>query len=161
MLENGAQAWCFGSSQYVQAAVKNVECYLEKSGKKLPARAETPIQTSYRPELDVTPELQPTDAAYFMSLIGIARWIVELGRVDICLEVSMLSSHLALPRYGHLEQLYHIFAYLKRHHNAEMVFDPSDPVVDESQFEERDWTTTAFGHVQGKEQLPPLSLIHI
>ena len=36
-----------------------------------------------------------------------------------------------------------------------MVFDPSDPVVDESQFEERDWTTTAFGHVQGEEQLPP------
>ena len=38
VLENGAQAWCFGSSQYVQAAVKNVECYLEKSGKKLPSQ---------------------------------------------------------------------------------------------------------------------------
>jgi hypothetical protein len=35
-LENGAKAWAFSSSQYVQAAVKNVETYLEKTGGKLP-----------------------------------------------------------------------------------------------------------------------------
>ena len=29
-LDNGAKAWAFSSSQYVQAAVKNVESYLEK-----------------------------------------------------------------------------------------------------------------------------------
>ena len=28
MLENGTKAWTFGSSQYVQAAVKNVEDYI-------------------------------------------------------------------------------------------------------------------------------------
>ena len=47
----------------------------------------------------------------------------------------MMSSHLALPREGHLEQLFHMFGYLKAHHNAEMVFDPSDPKLDESHFE--------------------------
>ena len=154
-LENGVHAWAFSSSQYVQAAVKNVETHLEKQGLKLPARAETPIQTSYRPELDVSPELKPTDAAYYQSLIGILRWIVELGRVDICLEVSMMSSHLALPREGHLNQVFRIFAYLKNHHNTELVFDPSDPVVDESLFERRDWTSSEFGHIQGEEELPP------
>jgi hypothetical protein len=71
---------------------------------KLPTRAETPIQTSYRPELDVSPELQPIDAAYYISLIDVLRWIVELGRVDVCLKCSMLSSHLALPREGHMYQ---------------------------------------------------------
>jgi hypothetical protein len=55
------------------------------------------MTTSYRPELDVSPELDPEDASYYQSLIGILRWIVELGCVDICLEVSMMSSHLALP----------------------------------------------------------------
>ena len=49
--------------------------------------------------------------------------MVNLGRVDICLEVSMMSSHLALPREGHLEQLYHIFAHIKKYYNTEMVFD--------------------------------------
>ena len=58
------------------------------------------------------------------TLIGVLRWIVELGRVDIDVEVSMMSSHLALLREGHLKELYHIFAYLKARPNAEMVFDP-------------------------------------
>lgn len=157
-LENGVKAWAFGSSQYVQAAVKNVEDYLSKQEHerwKLPTRAETPTQTSYRPELDVSPELRSRESAYYQSLIGILRWIVELGRVDICLEVSMMSSHLALPREGHMEQVFHIFAYLKKYHNAELVFDPSDPVIDENQFELRDWASSEFGHVQGNEVLPP------
>ena len=109
-LDNGAKAWAFSSSQYVQAAVKNVESYLDEQDKwSMPKKAETPMTTSYRPELDVTPELAPKEAAYYMSLIGILRWMVELGRVDICLEVSMMSSHMAMPREGHLSQL---FTYL-------------------------------------------------
>ena len=111
--------------------------------------------SSYRPELDITHELSPTLASYYMSLIGILRWIVELGRVDICLEVSMMSSHMALPQEGHLDQVIHIFGYLNNHHNAELVFDPSDPVIDETKFERKDWTTSEFGHIQKKKRLPP------
>ena len=157
-LDNGVECWAFSSSQYVQTAVKNVEEYLSKRDDvnwKLPAKAETPLQTSYRPELDVSPELKPIDAAYYMSLIGMLRWIVELGRIDVCLECSMLSSHLALPREGHLYQLFQVFAYLKKYHNAEMVYDPSDPCIVESAFELKDWTSSEFGHLQGKEELPP------
>ena len=156
-LDNGVECWTFSSSQYVQAAVKNVEDYLSKRDDdkwRLPAKAETPLRTTYRPELDTTPELAPVEAAYYMSLVGVLRWIVELGRVDICLECSMMSSHLALPREGHLQQVLQMFAYLKKYHNTEMVFDPSDPVVDESSFEKRDWTSSEFGHLQGVEQMP-------
>ena len=155
-LDNGAKAWAFSPSQYVQAAVKNVESYLNAQDKySMPRRAETPMTTSYRPELDVTPELDPTKAAYYMSLIGILRWMVELGRVDICLEVSMMSSHMALPREGHLTQLFHIFSYLSKYHNTEMVFDPSDPVINESKYQRRDWTSSEFGHLQRKKIVPP------
>ena len=158
-LENGVEAWAFSSSQYVQAAVKNVDEYVSKEENrrwKMTGKApDTPLTTTYRPELDVSPELSSTDSAYYQSLIGILRWIVELGRVDICLETSMMSSHLALPREGHLEQVLRIFGYLKKYHNSEMVFDPSDPVVDESQFERRDWTSSEFGHLEAKEEMPP------
>jgi hypothetical protein len=62
-LENGVECWAFSSSQYVQAAVKNVEEYLatrnNERWKLLPGRAETPMRTAYRPELDVSPELGP------------------------------------------------------------------------------------------------------
>mmetsp|Transcript_6374 Transcript_6374/g.9809 ORF Transcript_6374/g.9809 Transcript_6374/m.9809 type:complete len:111 (+) Transcript_6374:1188-1520(+) len=73
----------------------------------------------------------------------------------MCLEVSMMSSHLALPREGHLKQLIRMFRYLARHHNIEMVFDPSDPVVNETDFERKDWTSSFFGDIDGEEELAP------
>ena len=158
VLENGAEAWAFSSSQYVQAAVKNVEDHLSKDENKrwsLPSKADTPMKANYRAELDVSAELSPGDASYYQSLIGVLRWIVELGRVDICLEVSLLSSHLALPREGHMQQVLQVFAYLRKYHNAELVYDPSDPIVNETDFERRDWTASEFGHIDGKEELPP------
>ena len=152
-MANGASAWAFSSSQYVRAAVENVEKYCKENDVKMPARAETPLTSNYRPEIDTTRELSPTDAAYYQSLIGILRWMVELGRVDICCEVSMMSSHLALPREGHFAQLFRIFAYLRKYHNSEMVFDPSDPAVDEKQFERKDWTSSEFG-LELEEEVP-------
>jgi len=91
-----------------------------------------------------------TDAAYYQSLIGILRWIIELGRAGIAVEASMMASCIAMPRRGHLEQLFHIFAFLKKkhnsemvfdpteQHNSEMVFDPTEPTIDEASFEKQD-----------------------
>ena len=97
----------------------------------------------------------PEDASYYQSLIGILRWIVELGRVGICLEVSMMSSHLALPREGHLECLYHMFAYLGKYHNAEMLYDPTEPQINLSSFKKQDWTYSTMSETDRTEVLPP------
>ena len=153
-LANGVQAWAFGSCQYVHAAVRNVMDHLRKKGDCLPTRVQTPLSCKYRPEIDITPELQGDDAAYYHSLIGVLRWIVELGRVDIDVEVSMMSSHLALPREGHLRELYHIFAYLKSHANTEMVFDPTPVPFDMSLFERADWSFSPYDGEMLKEELP-------
>ena len=67
-LENGVRAWAFGSCQYVQTAVRNVEDHLAKSGEKLPYKAPTPLLSGYRPEIDVSSELGDSDASYFHSL---------------------------------------------------------------------------------------------
>ena len=69
---------------------------------------------------------------------------MELGRVDICCEVSMFSSHLALPRCGHLAQVLHMFAYLKSHANSEMVYDPSGVDFDRAQFLRKDWGCSIY-----------------
>ena len=95
-LDNGLDAWAASLSQYIQAAVRNVEEYIGKSHDKrwkIPNKVETPMRSTYRPELDVSEELSPLDASYYQSLIRILQWIVELGRVEVCLEVSMMSSH--------------------------------------------------------------------
>ena len=117
-VDDSTHAWAFSSTQYVRAAVANVEAFLAKTGECLKAKASSPLPKDYRPEIDVSDELSETEASYFQSLIGVLRWMVELGRVDICTEVSILSSHLALPRKGHLDALFHLFAYLKTHHNS-------------------------------------------
>jgi hypothetical protein len=75
-------------------------------------------------------ELKPKSEEFklqFLQLVGIFRWVItKLGRLDIYVELSQLSQHQTLPRRGHLEVIYHIFAYLKKHKNgARMVFDPN------------------------------------
>ena len=80
--------------------------------------------------------------------------MVELGRVDICLEVSMISSHSALTREGHLEQLYNIFAHINKYCNTEMVFDPIVPEINKSDFERKDCTASEFGHIKDQEAKP-------
>ena len=79
--------------------------------------------------------------------------MVELCRVDIFVEVSMMSFQLVLPHQGHLEQLVHMFAYLKKYHNSEMIFDPSVSTIDMSKFERQDWSATVYGF-KLKEGLP-------
>ena len=75
-LENGVEAWAIGSTQYVDAAVDNVEKYLKSKGGKLVACAPTPLSNRYRPEIDVSLELPPAEASYFHSLIGMLHWIM-------------------------------------------------------------------------------------
>ena len=79
--------------------------------------------------------------------------MVELGRIDICLETSMMSSHLALPREGHLQQVLQTHGHLKRNHNTETVCDPSHTAIDESLFQRQDWASSEFGDTL-REDLP-------
>jgi len=48
-----------------------------------------------------------------------------------------------------------IFGYLKSHHNAGLVYDPSDILIDKLRFERHDWAFSEFGHIDGVEELPP------
>jgi len=66
----------------------------------------------------------------------------------------MMSSHLALPREEHLNELYHIFAYLKARSNAEMIFDLTPIEPDKTLFERQDWSYSAYGYESLKEELP-------
>ena len=91
-------------SKYVQEAVKNVKNYLQEKdpGRPWLKRAPIPFSKDYRPEVDLSPELGPDDTSYYMSQIGVLQWMVEIGRVNIITEVSMLASQLACPRDGHI-----------------------------------------------------------
>ena len=46
-----------------------------------------------------------------------------------------------------------IFGYLKKHHNAEMVFNQTDREINMSQFKKQDWSQTIYGKLN--EAIPP------
>eukprot|EP00978_Attheya_sp_CCMP212_P013954 scaffold35295_cov60-Attheya_sp.AAC.1 len=137
-LPNGVYSRSLSPSKYVQEAVRNAKEYLgrEYDGHTLLKSAPTAFVKDYRPELDISEELGSEEASYYQSQIGILRWMIELGRVDIITEVSMLASQMAMPRRGHLEIIFRICAYLDKKHNSTMVFDPSYPEIDHRSFKE-------------------------
>ena len=65
--------------------------------------------------------------------------MVEIGCVDIITEVSTLASQMAMPREGHMDAVFHVFAYLKARQNSRMVFDPTYPSIDKKKFQEHEW----------------------
>ena len=117
---DGRVEWAIGSRAYVKNAVKVVESLIAEDDPdaKLKSTARNPFPTRYKPELDVTPELNDELGSRFLHLIGILRYAIELGRIGIFVELSQLSQHQVLPRQGHLEAIYHIFAYLTKHENG-------------------------------------------
>ncbi len=145
------ECWAMTLEQYVKAAIANVETTLNERGQHLPSKATTPMQSNYRPELDTSAELKLEGMRYYQELIGVLRWAIELGRIDIVMEVSMLSTHLALPREGHLQQVYHVFAFLKNKPKRTIAFDPQHPDIDESRFITYDWHDFYRG---AKEPIP-------
>ena len=119
--------------------MQNDEETLARSEKRLTGRCVAPIQSGYRPKTNVCAELKADDLQYYQELIGVLRWIVELGQVDILLETSLMSAHLALPRIGHLEQVIHMFGYLKLNPKRKIAFDAAHQISDDRRFKKYDW----------------------
>eukprot|EP00560_Eucampia_antarctica_P003307 CAMPEP_0197842224 /NCGR_PEP_ID=MMETSP1437-20131217/46620_1 /TAXON_ID=49252 ORGANISM="Eucampia antarctica, Strain CCMP1452" /NCGR_SAMPLE_ID=MMETSP1437 /ASSEMBLY_ACC=CAM_ASM_001096 /LENGTH=144 /DNA_ID=CAMNT_0043452077 /DNA_START=378 /DNA_END=812 /DNA_ORIENTATION=- len=94
----------------------------------------TPMASGYIPELDMTPNLDFDNTQFYPELIGMLRWATEIGRVDILHEVSILLQYQASPREGHIEQLFHIWRFLKRDPKLTLYFDPMQPIIDYSVF---------------------------
>ena len=66
--------------------------------------------------------------------------MIELGRISIITKVSLLSSHVALPREGHLEAALHAMAHVSQRYNSKLVYDPFYPETYHSIFKECDWS---------------------
>ncbi len=114
-LPNGVMAWRLSPSKYVVQAIKNCQIHLTKklNGKySIPARADNPFPVDYDPSTDQTDILDPECSSFYQNLMGVMRWMVELGQIDIATEISMLSSYLACQGEGHLENPLHVMEYL-------------------------------------------------
>ena len=109
VLPDGRTCWSMKSEKYVKAAVATVRALLAKDGRELKTGKishKGPLPPRYKPELDVTKELDADRVQRFQQIFGILRRAVELGRIDIKTEVALLLQYQTNPRDCHLEALF-------------------------------------------------------
>jgi hypothetical protein len=149
-LDNGIWTWVISPSKYVAQAVKICAKNLTDKLNNhfcLPQRADNPFPYDYCPELDLSEPLVSECSSFYQHLIGVMRWMVELGHIDIATEVSLLSSHLTFSGEEHLETALHIMSYLSQKHNTRLIFDSTYPKIDMGQFPQCNWTKF-YGNVE-------------
>ena len=93
--------------------------------------------SNYRPVLDVSPVIDDMLMSRYLQLIGVLGWAIQLGKIYIIAEVSVISQHQCQPREGRLAAVYCVFWYLK--HNLKeisgrIVFDYKITDIDEQLF---------------------------
>ena len=150
----GKRIWEMSPDKYVKAAIGTATKLIQADGDKLKGSSSTPFPATYKPELDVTPELSEELHSRYLQLIGILRWACEIGRLDILYEVSVLSQYMANPREGHLQMVYNIFSYLQSHSESSICFDSQLPEIDESCFQKVTEEAWREFYRDAKEDLP-------
>ena len=130
-----SRCWAMGSQNYVKEAIRVCEAQMKQFSLKYTSTRrhgkDTPFSNSeYRPELEDSDYCKADLANLYQQLVGILRWMCELGRIDILHKTSLLSQYLAQPRLGHLQQCVNIFYYLKHHHRSWNVLEPSTFDID-------------------------------
>ena len=128
----GMDTWCMSARDYLEKAIPVIE---ERFGPlKQNNKITTPLPKDYHPELDNSTFLDDEHIEMYQSYIGVLRWAVELGRIDLSHAASLMARFAAAPRTDHLTHLLGVFAYVKKHLQSRLVFD----------YRTRDWSKIAW-----------------
>jgi len=150
--EQGINTWSISADLYLEKVLPVIE---ERFGslKQLIGniRSNVPADPKYHPEIDESDFLDEDGTRLYQSYIGIIRWAVELGRIDLAHTASTMAKFLAAPREGHLTALIRVFAYIRKHPKSKIVIDPYERDWSDKQWVNGDWTE--FYH-DAKEVLP-------
>lgn len=142
--------WYMGTVTHTQEALKKVATILgispeltggpeDKQYLRAMGRDKTPMDEKLKPELmvkEVPKEgrlsdgpidsdlLAPDEHRKYQQLIGIAQWLITIGRYDLTFAISSLSRFSAAPRHGHLRALKRVFRYLNANPSKFIKIDP-------------------------------------
>ena len=100
---NEINCWTISSQDYLKSVIDNVDEFVKRLKLQLPNKVKAQMDSNYIPEFDETPELGENMHTCYQELIGMLRPAIELGRVDILHEISVLLLYQSNPREGHLE----------------------------------------------------------
>jgi Reverse transcriptase (RNA-dependent DNA polymerase) len=75
--------WYMSSEKYVKEAIRNMKDWMIEQEMTFKTKASGVLPSGYRPELDVSELCNESEAKYYQQQIGVLRWAVELGRLDV------------------------------------------------------------------------------
>ena len=152
---SGKQCWSSSTDSYVKEATSIVFERMNAMGLKLTKKSKSPehpfSNESYRPELDVSDVCTADEHQFYQQIVGIARWMIEIGRIDIAYEVSIMSRYLACPRKGQLAQMLHMCQYLYCNQGMNLVYDPTKINVNEN---------TILSHLRAENKAKELQALY-
>ena len=81
---------------------------------KIPTKFITFIRNNYRPKSYEAEKVEQSELTMYQEPIGEIRQAVEIKILHILHKVSFLLAYQVSPQKTHMEQLIHIFGYLKK-----------------------------------------------
>ncbi len=138
---DGQDYWYISAELYLSKVLPTIE---ERFGKLerlfATSRLETPAPTKFHPEVDTTDFLDEDSTALYQSYIGILRWAVELGRIDLAHFASTMAKFAATPREGHLTAVIRGFGYIKKHLSSKLIIDTEPRDWSHIEWTSKDWS---------------------
>ena len=121
-----SQDWTISCKNYIKEAITRIECQYGTLREE-----KSPSIMGDHPEQDDSTILDNEQHKEYQSLIGIAQWLVTLGRLDIFYAISSLSHFSCCPHEGHIRRLFRVWGYLKKFPNKSISICAQDPVYKE------------------------------
>ena len=110
---------------YLTKEINEIEQKWEKLDKMFShSSLDVSASLGFHPEIDESNLLNNDSTQLYQSYIGIMRWAVELGRIDLAHVSGVLACFSDTPREGHLVAVLQTFAYTKRHKESKLIFNP-------------------------------------
>jgi hypothetical protein len=137
---DGTLAW--GARSYVEKMLVNYEIMF---GNK-PKEWGSPVDKGDHPELDVSEFLDANGIRQYQSLIGALQWAITLGRFELLIGVTTLSTYRVAPRIGHMNRLKRMYGFLKRRPDGAIRFRTGIPNHEATMKPvEYNWSQTVYG----------------
>ena len=81
----GKEYMLTGSNTYTKRVIETIKDQMKQDRLTFDTNPKQPFSTViYRDELDPSPFCNEIKSVYYMQLIGVLRWICEIGCIDIC-----------------------------------------------------------------------------
>jgi hypothetical protein len=158
-LDDHTQCFFMSPDQYFANVITVVQGNLHKHNIKLNSiRSDVPVTPGYHPEVDTYDTLDADATNLYQTYVGILRWCIKLGIIDICNALGKLSSFLACPRIGHMESVLQVFSYLSKHSQSKRVLDLIARDWSDHDWSHPDWRSFNPGTVEQLSHDMPLPL---